>query len=67
MRVEINNILFFQLTLRATQILRKQNTASAETAWQFLASKGLVLRRNEPASSRTPRHPISHPIYLQDV
>ena len=58
MRVDINNILFIQHTLRARKILRKQNTASAETAWQFLASKVLVLRRNKPASSRAPRHPI---------
>ena len=64
MCAEIKYILFIQLTYSAfvlsfwTKILRKQNTASAETAWQFLAPKVLVLRQNKPASSRTPRHPI---------
>ena len=63
MRVEIKNISIYPtysafVRSFSTKILRKQNTASAETAWQFLASKVLVLRRNKPASSRTPRHPI---------
>ena len=58
MHFEIKNILFFQLTLHLSDNFRqkykeKKNTSSAETAWKFLASKVLVLRRNKPASSRT--------------
>ena len=48
-RVEVKYILFIQLTQHLSvhfrqKYLKKQNTASAETAWQFLASKVLVLR-----------------------